>query len=84
MDVIVVIERLQKGTDFRPLVPGQFRTLLRHITQLTGHHRPPMIREPLGHAVRVGALRDEPRAGRVRRNVIVLLVGEGLDFVGPA
>jgi len=40
MDVVVVVERLQKFPDFGALRVGELWKLFRHITQFTRHNRP--------------------------------------------
>ncbi len=43
VNIIVVIQALQKFTDFRPLRRGKFRMRFRQIARLAGHHRPTVL-----------------------------------------
>ena len=81
VDVVVVVERLQKFADFGALRVGQFGKLLRNVADFARHHRPAVWRKPFGNGVNRRAVADELRAGRAFGNVVVLLVRQRFHFV---
>ena len=81
MHVVVIVERLEKFADLLPLHVGKFRAILRQMAEFARHHRPAILRKPLRHRARRRAIGDETRALAIRRDVVVLLVRERLDFI---
>ncbi len=47
VDIVMIVQRLQKSAHFGLLLFAQLRTLLRHVAQFACHHRPPVCRQPL-------------------------------------
>jgi len=81
MHVVVLVEGVEEFTDFGGFFVGEGGELLGDVTEFARDHRPAVGAEPLRGGGSGGALGDEARALAIGGNVVVLLVGERLDFV---
>src|SRR6185436_9995623 len=80
--VVVIIQRLKKLADFRPLFGSQFRVTLGQITGFAGDNRPTVLLKPFGDGMNRGAIGNEPGSGRAFGDIVVLLGRQDLDFIG--
>ena len=67
MHIVVIVQVIEKLADFRLLLFGQAREVLRHVADLAGDDGPAVFGEPLRDGVQLGALGDEARADAVPR-----------------
>jgi len=63
MHVVVLVQLVQKLTDFIALRLGEFGELFGNVTDFAGHHGPAVGSQPFGNRGHGGAFADELRAG---------------------
>src|SRR3954471_11692400 len=69
MDVVVILQGLEKLARVPALFIGQIRKTFRDISELAGANRPAVRREPLSDGVEITALGNKARADHALRNV---------------